>query len=243
MRRVSGSGLFWLDPRDEDDFPDPETALSDPNGLLAVGGNLSPRRILDAYRRGIFPWYSEGQPILWWSPDPRTVLFPEELKVSRSLRKTLRRGHFRISADTAFQAVLEGCAAPRPGQDGTWLLPEMRAAYGRLHELGYAHSVEVWHNGVLAGGLYGLALGGVLYGESMFTRHTDASKVAFVHLVRQLQAWGFGLIDCQMRTSHLISLGAEEISRRRFVELLDRYCEASGWPPGSRQIELAEAGE
>jgi leucyl/phenylalanyl-tRNA--protein transferase len=242
MRRVSGPGLFWLDPRGEDDFPEPETALSDPNGLLAVGGNLSPGRILGAYRRGIFPWYSEGQPILWWSPDPRTVLFPERLRVSRSLRKTLRKGAYRISADRAFQSVLEGCAAPRPGQDGTWLLPEMQATYRRLHKLGYAHSVEAWCEDTLVGGLYGLALGGVFYGESMFTRRTDASKVAFVHLVRQLEAWGFGLIDCQMRTSHLISLGAEEVPRRRFLDLLARYCEVPGRPPGRWELEPVTVG-
>ena len=196
--------------------------------------------MLNAYRQGIFPWYSEGQPILWWSPDPRAVLFPEHLKVSRSLRKTLRKGLFRVAADSAFREVLEGCAAPRPDQDGTWLLPEMKQAYVRLHELGYAHSVEAWHDGALVGGLYGLALGQVFYGESMFTRRTDASKVAFVHLVRQLQGWGFRLIDCQMSTSHLMSLGAEEIPRGQFVSLLDRYCDARGRPPGPWRLEPME---
>ena len=168
-------------------FPPVESALAEPNGLLAVGGDLSPRRLLAAYRRGIFPWYSEGDPILWWCPDPRMVLVPGELRVTRSLAKTLRNKTYQVRFDTAFDDVMRGCAAPRPDQPGTWITAEMRAAYGRLHELGYAHSVETWIDGRLAGGLYGVAIGRVFFGESMFTRVRDASKIAFVHLVRRLE--------------------------------------------------------
>jgi len=206
-------------------FPPLSRALQEPNGLLAAGGDLSPERLLMAYGHGIFPWFSEGQPILWWSPDPRMVLFPDELKVSRSLAKTLRKRPFEVRADTAFRAVMQGCAAPRPGEPGTWISAYMIAAYSRLHELGHAHSVEAWHGNELVGGLYGIALGRMFYGESMFSRATDASKIAFVHLARQLERWGFGMIDCQMKTAHLASLGAREIPReefaRRLAELVD----------------------
>jgi leucyl/phenylalanyl-tRNA--protein transferase len=206
-------------------FPPVESALAEPNGLLAAGGDLSPRRLLAAYRRGIFPWYAEGDPILWWSPAPRMVLLPGELRITRSLAKTLRNRPYEVRFDTAFVEVVRGCAAPRAGQPGTWITAEMRSAYARLHELGYAHSVETWIDGRLAGGLYGVALGGVFFGESMFSAVRDASKIALVHLVRRLEREGFGLIDCQMHTEHLASLGAREISRaefsRRLGELVD----------------------
>lgn len=207
--------IAWLGA--DTPFPPLAAAQKEPNGLLAVGGDLSPRRLLDAYRHGIFPWYSEGDPILWWSPDPRMVLFPEELRVTRSLAKTLRNRPHEVRFDTAFAAVMRGCAAPRPGQGGTWIGPEMRTAYRKLHDLGYAHSVETWIDGELAGGLYGVAIGGVFFGESMFTRTRDASKMALVGLVRRLAAEGFGLIDCQMHTAHLESLGAREIPRAEFA--------------------------
>lgn len=202
-------------------FPSVENALSEPNGLLAAGGDLSPQRLLEAYRKGIFPWFNEGEPILWWSPDPRMVLFPSELKISRSLRKTLKKDHYQIRTDCSFSQVMHACGAPREGQAGTWIHPEMIAAYTALHEVGLAHSVETWMDGVLVGGLYGVSLGQVFFGESMFSLVPDASKIAFVHLVKQLQYWEFGLIDCQVKTSHLASLGAREISRREFSQRLD----------------------
>lgn len=222
-------------------FPDPELALEDPDGLLAIGGDLSPRRLLTAYRLGIFPWYSEEQPLLWWTPNPRAVLFPADLKVSRSLRKTLRKRPFRVTLDTAFEAVVEGCAAPRSDGLGTWITPEMKAAYCNLFRMGFAHSVESWEGDELVGGLYGIAIGRAFFGESMFSRRSDASKVAFVHLVRQLEAWGFGLIDCQVASDHLASLGATEIPRRRLMDLLDEYCERPGVPaPWRFEEALAE---
>ena len=224
--------IAWLGA--DTPFPPLATAQKEPNGLLAVGGDLSPRRLLDAYRRGIFPWYSEGDPILWWSPDPRMVLFPAELRVTRSLAKTLRNKAHEVRFDTAFAAVMRGCAAPRPGQGGTWIGPEMRAAYRKLHDLGYAHSVETWIDGELAGGLYGVAIGAAFFGESMFSRARDASKLALVGLVRRLAAERFGLIDCQMHTAHLESLGAREIPRaefaRRVKELVDYPRSPGRWP-------------
>ena len=217
---------FWLNPDDpQAPFPPVELALREPDGLLAIGGGLEPARLLNAYRHGIFPWYSEGQPILWWSPDPRLVLFPERLHISRSLRKTLRRGQFRITLDHAFPEVIRACAAPRADGEGTWITPAMQAAYIRLHELGHAHSAEAWLQGELVGGLYGVAIGRMFFGESMFSRVSDASKAAFVHLVRQLAAWGFGPIDCQVHTAHLARLGAEAIPRADFIEYLNDYCE------------------
>lgn len=222
-------GPFWLDPRgDPTQFPDPALALDEPNGLLAVGGDLSVARLQAAYRHGIFPWYSSGQPILWWTPNPRMVLFPKRLKVSRSLRKTLNKDLFHITFDRAFEAVVHACAEPRAGQDGTWITPQMMTAYQSLHHAGLAHSVETWEGEVLVGGLYGVAIGRVFFGESMFTRRNDASKVAFVHLVRRLQAWDFGLIDCQMATTHLASLGAEAIPREHFQVLLEHHCVQPG---------------
>ncbi|MDI5986993.1 leucyl/phenylalanyl-tRNA--protein transferase [Halomonas sp. M4R5S39] len=204
-------------------FPPVEQALRDPDGLLAIGGDLSPAWLLAAYRRGIFPWYSDDQPILWWSPDPRMVLFPHEIRVRRSLAKRLRNGGFRVTADAAFGEVIATCAGPREGQPGTWITDAMREAYARLHALGVAHSVEVWRDGRLVGGLYGVALGPVFFGESMFSREPDASKVALVHLARAMQDGGGRLIDCQMHTSHLASLGARDIARAEFIGYLEKW--------------------
>jgi leucyl/phenylalanyl-tRNA--protein transferase len=232
--------LTWLDPRNHNQpFPNPEQSLAEPNGLLAVGGDLSPKRLLNAYRNGIFPWYSSDQPILWWSPDPRMVLFPENLKISRSLRKVIKRDHFRVTMDKAFRAVIQCCSEPRPQQSGTWITQELLSAYSKLYQLGYGHSVETWYQEELVGGLYGLAIGRVFFGESMFSRMNDASKVALVALTVQLSRWNFTLIDCQMHTEHLRRLGAADIPRRTFVELLKQYCPLAspkgiwhfeGWP-------------
>ena len=202
-------------------FPDPEA--SEPSGLLALGGDLSPERLLLAYATGIFPWYSEGQPILWHSPDPRAVLAPAQLRISRSLAKTLRRGRFEVRLDTAFEAVIHGCAeVPRPGQEGSWITGEMREAYLVLHRLGYAHSAEAWEDGSLVGGLYGVSIGSAFFGESMFALASDASKVAFAVLVGQLERWGFELIDCQVHTDHLERFGAQLWPRGRFLDALGR---------------------
>ena len=216
----------WL----EDDalFPPVSRALRSPNGLLCAGGALTPERVIDAYSRGIFPWFSEGDPILWWSPDPRMVLFPDELKVSRSLRKTVARETYETRFDTSFREVMESCAQPRNGQGGTWIVPDMVAAYTALHERGFAHSVESWSEGRLVGGLYGVALGKVFFGESMFARAPDASKVALVKLVERLGAGGYRVIDCQQATAHLASLGAREIPRSAFAQLLR---ESIQYPP------------
>jgi leucyl/phenylalanyl-tRNA--protein transferase len=208
----------WLS--ENDPFPSPAQALRDPNGLLAAGADLRPERLLAAYRQGLFPWYGPGEPVLWWSPDPRMVLVPAEFKVSRSLAKRLRRRDYEVRFDAAFAAVMRACAEPREGQGGTWIVADMVRAYCRLHELGHAHSVEAWRDGELVGGLYGVALGGMFYGESMFSRATDASKVALAHLVAQLSRRGYGLIDCQMETAHLASLGARPIARAEFLERL-----------------------
>lgn len=260
------NSIFQL--QDQLSFPPVELALSDPNGLLAVGGDLSTERLLEAYRHGIFPWFNEDNPILWWSPDPRMVLFPGEFKISHSLRKVLRNGNYEVRSDTAFEQVMRACAAPRKGADGTWILEEMIAAYCELHRMGYAHSVEIWmpkssfqlqvegetrrqraHDDgstnsttrsardrqrcisdelELVGGLYGMALGSMFYGESMFSFRTDASKIAIAHLARQLERWNFGMIDCQMNTPHLASLGAREIPRSEFIA---RLKELIHYPP------------
>ncbi len=214
--------LTWLQ-RDSLAFPPLDKALREPNGLLAAGGDLSPQRLLAAYRHGCFPWYQEGQPLLWWSPNPRTVLYPHELHVSRSLRKRMRQGTYRVTFDRAFRAVVEGCAAPRSYADDTWITPEIQLAYGELHDMGVAHSVEVWRNDELVGGLYGLALGRLFFGESMFSRATDASKVGFATLAEHLRDWGFELIDCQMPTQHLASFGARAIPRATFAQALATY--------------------
>jgi leucyl/phenylalanyl-tRNA--protein transferase len=206
--------------RDDIFFPPITQALRSPNGLLAAGGDLSAARLLRGYQQGIFPWFSEGEPILWWSPDPRMVLFPDEFITSHSLRKTLRKGLHEVRFDTAFEQVMRACAAPREGANGTWIHEEMIAAYCELHHLGHAHSVETWFDGELVGGLYGMSLGRMFYGESMFSFKTDASKIALAHLCAQLKRWNFGMIDCQMNTPHLTSLGAREISRSEFVARL-----------------------
>ena len=214
--------LTWL-KRDTLTFPPLAKAMREPNGLLAAGGDLSADRLIQAYRHGCFPWFSEGQPILWWSPDPRTVLFPEELHVSRSLGKLLRKQRYQVSFDRDFAAVIQACAAPRDYADGTWITDDMQNAYIELNARGHAHSVEVWDNGELVGGLYGLAMGQLFFGESMFSRADNASKFGFVTLVRQLQAWGFVLIDCQMPTDHLQSLGARSIARQTFADYLQKH--------------------
>ena len=220
----------WLDPNNCQ-FPDTQLALQEPNGLLAVGGSLDPDTLLSAYRQGIFPWYSDDQPILWWSPNPRAVLFPHQLRISRSLHKTLNSNRFTITMDQAFDRVIHACAAPRSAADGTWITSAMITAYNQLHQLGHAHSLEVWQTGELVGGLYGLALGRVFFGESMFHWQRDASKVGFAHLVRYLSAQGFQLIDCQQATSHLQSLGATTIPRQHFNKLLQQYCnDKRPWP-------------
>jgi leucyl/phenylalanyl-tRNA--protein transferase len=225
-----------------DDFPPLKQALTHPNGLLAVGGDLTSSRLIIAYRNGIFPWYNDGEPILWWSPDPRMVLFPDSLKVSRSLRKTIRKAKFTFTMDQHFRDVIKGCAGPRRKQDGTWITQDMQAAYCQLHDDGFAHSVESWYEGRLVGGLYGIALGNVFFGESMFTRMTDASKVAFVHFVWQLQRWGYELIDCQQQTRHLESLGAIAIPRQEYRALLDNLCEKP-FVRGKWHFENDETGE
>lgn len=213
-------------------FPPVSAALAEPDGLLAAGGDLSPHRLLTAYRQGIFPWYSAGDPILWWSPDPRMVLFPDALRIHRSLAKTLRNAPYTVRLDTDFAAVIQACAdTPRHGQPGTWIQPEMIAAYRQLHRLGYAHSVETWIDDRLAGGLYGVALGRAFYGESMFSRATDASKIALAHLCAHLKRREFGIIDCQMHTVHLQSLGAHLIPRGEFTATLGRLTR-DGDPPG-----------
>ena len=198
----------------------PPVELAEPGGVLAVGGDLSTDRLIEAYSRGIFPWYSDDEPIIWWSPDPRFVLFPGELRVSRSMRKVLERKTFRITCDSDFRAVVEGCRGPRTRERGTWITDEMAEAYGRLHDLGIAHSVEAWQGDDLAGGLYGLSLGSIFFGESMFTRVANASKAAFITLTEKLVSLGFTLIDCQVYTAHLESLGAREIPRKRYLALL-----------------------
>jgi leucyl/phenylalanyl-tRNA--protein transferase len=205
-----------------DDFPPVEHALEEPNGLLAAGGSLSVERLRDAYARGIFPWFSEGDPVLWWCPDPRMVLPTDAVHISRSLARRLRRDDYVVTFDRAFAQVVRACAMPRKDDTGTWLVPAMIRAYSRLHDVGAAHSVEIWKNDTLAGGLYGVALGRMFFGESMFTRQTDASKMAIAVLAAQLARWGFPWIDCQMRTAHLASLGAVEIPRRVFVREVQR---------------------
>jgi len=229
MSRNRSTIPCWLEPdAREIIFPDVELALRDPDGLLAMGGKLSTDWLLQAYRRGIFPWYAPGQPILWWAPDPRLVLLPEKLHISRSLAKTIRQNKFSVTLDTAFSDVIAACAQARQGQSGTWITPEMQAAYVDLQHKGHAHSAECWYDGKLAGGLYGVAIGNIFFGESMFTELTDASKVAFVALARQLQRWGYGLIDCQVYTGHLASLGASMIARKDFTAILDSGCGQPG---------------
>jgi len=215
--------LVWLGERDPEWFPALNEALREPPGLLAAGGDLCPERLLAAYERGIFPWYSAQQPILWWAPDPRMVLFPDEFKCSRSLAKTLRNGPYRTRIDQAFGDVIRACAAPRRSGADTWLNPEMIAAYQKLFSLGFGHSIETYAAGELAGGLYGIQLGQVFFGESMFSRRRDASKVALARLVQECRARDIRLIDCQVASAHLAGLGAREMPRSEFVALLRRY--------------------
>ena len=213
--------LPWILPDDPPDaFPPVHQAFDEPSGLLAAGGDLSPERLEAAYRRGIFPWFSRGDPILWWSPDPREVLFPEALRVSKSLAKTLRSNRYRVTQDTAFAAVVAACAAPRARSPGTWILPAMRAAYLALHQRGIAHSVETWRGDELVGGLYGVRVGAVFCGESMFSRADDASKVALAWLAAGATAQGIRLIDCQLENPHLRSLGSQSMPRSEFVRYL-----------------------
>jgi leucyl/phenylalanyl-tRNA--protein transferase len=222
--------LTWLHASSP--FPKPESALEEPNGLLAAGRDLNPERILNAYRNGIFPWYSDGQPILWWSPNPRCIIYPEAVHCSSSLNKYIRKTRPRVSFDQAFEAVIRQCARLDTDQ-GTWITEEMEAAYIQLHYLGYAHSVEVWQDTELVGGLYGLAMGKVFFGESMFSKQTNASKIAFVSLCRQLEKWGYKLIDCQVENPHLLSLGAQCIHRNDFLrqlsEAIDETCIDHKW--------------
>lgn len=225
-------------------FPPLASALAEPNGLLAAGGDLTPQRLVAAYSRGIFPWYSEGQPVLWWSPDPRMVLPVAEFRLARSLRKRVQAGTFETRIDTAFRAVVGACAGTaRPGQGGTWITPEMIDAYCELHRLGYAHSVESWRDGELAGGLYGIALGRVFFGESMFARVTDASKVALVALVAHLQRLDVPLVDCQQETAHLASFGARPVPRAQFARALAQLIHSTAPPAGWRaEHRPADAG-
>lgn len=223
--------ITWLSPQDAPEwFPPLEQALEEPAGLLAAGGDLSPQRLLAAYRRGIFPWYSPGQPVLWWSPDPRAVLFPEEFRVRRSLAKTLRNRGFTATLDRDFAAVIDGCAAPRAGSPGTWITAEMRAAYLELHRLGCGHSIEIWLEGALAGGLYGVRLGGIFFGESMFSRERDASKAAMAQLVAVCRANALAVIDCQLPSRHLASLGTRSIPRSQFQALLREHVRTAAPP-------------
>jgi leucyl/phenylalanyl-tRNA--protein transferase len=223
--------IYLLDANDPDaPFPPVEQAEKEPNGLLAIGGDLTPRRLLNAYRNGIFPWYSDDQPILWWSPDPRTLLFPEKLKISRTLRKSLRNRPYHVTFDHAFAEVMQACGEPRGYTDETWITDEMLAAYIQLHGLGHAHSVEVWMHDKLVGGLYGVTCGRVFFGESMFSRERDASKVALAHLCRLLAQWQFETIDCQVYSEHLLSLGAEQCPRPRFRHILRQSCDAPAAP-------------
>ena len=221
--------LTWLDA-DRIGFPAADQALSDPNGLLAAGGSLRPEWLIYAYQRGIFPWFEAGQPILWWCPDPRMVLLPAELHISRSLSKLIRNHPHQLSFDLDFAGVISACSEPRSKSEGTWITAELKAAYQQLHSLGIAHSVEVWDKGQLAGGLYGVALGKVFFGESMFSRSSNCSKLALVFLVQHLRKWGYELIDCQVATSHLGSLGAREIPRQEFLAKLNKLIDGQVMP-------------
>ncbi|MGS2716661.1 leucyl/phenylalanyl-tRNA--protein transferase [Eionea flava] len=214
--------LTWLDPNTPK-FPNTQTALAEPNGLLAAGGQLSPEWLLKAYSQGIFPWFNEGEPILWWSPSPRTFLFIDQLHISRSLQKAIRKSTFTISFDRAFEEVMLACSEPRGEEPGTWISEEMIEAYTHLHQLGHAHSIEVWEDNTLVGGLYGIAQGRMFFGESMFSRRSNSSKIALFHLVEQLKQWHYVGIDCQVHNNHLASLGAKEISRQAFEMLIKQH--------------------
>ncbi len=220
---------YWLNTHDPTDFPTVNLALTQPDGLLAVGGDLSEQRLLAAYQKGIFPWYNKDQPILWWSPDPRAVLFPADLRISKSLRKKCHQQIFNVRFDTAFEQVVQACAEPRADQNDTWINEEMYDAYVHLHRAGHAHSVECWQDDDLVGGLYGISIGQIFFGESMFSRVTNASKVAFVYLVKHLEEKNYSLIDCQVSSPHLASLGAGDIKRSVFLTYLNQYCSVQGW--------------
>ncbi len=225
--------IAWLHPEQSPDaLPSPDNALREPNGLLAAGGSLNRDWLLHGYRHGIFPWYESGQPILWWSPDPRAIVLPDAIRVSRSLRRKLRSTSLQVTCDMAFDAVVAGCAAPRNYTSQTWITADMAAAYGALHREGWAHSFEAWHDDRLVGGLYGVAIGQVFFGESMFTRETDASKIAFVHSARFLATAGFELIDCQLPSAHLESLGATTLPRAQFLRRLEQLTDPPGSPAG-----------
>lgn len=217
--------LFWItENRYENNFPAISDALTDPDGLLAAGGDLSVSRLLIAYRNGIFPWYSQDQPFLWWSPDPRTVFYPDQIHISRSLKKTINKNLFTMTFDTAFEDVIFKCSEPRYDDKGTWLSSEMIEAYTSLHKNGHAHSIECWQDNKLVGGLYGVAVGRVFFGESMFSRVTDASKICLAELSEYLQKWNYALMDCQVDSDHLRRMGACQISRDKFKLLLDEHC-------------------
>ncbi len=216
--------IYLLASDAETPFPDIELAETEPNGLLALGGDLSTTRLINAYRSGIFPWYNDDQPILWWSPDPRTVFFPGHLKVSRSLRKSIKKARFTATFDHAFSDVIHACSEPRNIEEETWLNRSMIQAYLELHQLGYAHSVDIWQDDKLVGGLYGVSLGSVFFGESMFSRENDASKLALIHLANKLAEWNYKMIDCQVHSPHLVTLGAIDICRRSFKKNLQRWC-------------------
>ena len=233
--------LHWIDPSSPPDaFPPVEIALSDPDGLLAVGGDLGSERLLSAYERGIFPWFVDGQPILWWSPDPRCVLYPQEFHASRSLKRAIRRSTFTVTRNLAFRDVILACAEPRPYQQGTWITQDMLDAYTRLHAEGWAHSVEIHDGDELVGGIYGLAIGRVFFGESMFSRRTNASKMAFLGLCNELTKRDFELVDCQVESPHLVTLGARMIPRRGFSRVLGRACHTrtpmSGFSAGETAV-------
>lgn len=222
---MSKIALYWIDPDSAaDNFPPITSALPQPDGLLCFGGDLSPERLLNAYQRGIFPWYSEGQPIMWWSPSPRCVIYPHELSVSRSLKKKMRNAGYQFSMDRAFEEVIKACAAARNDESGTWITQDMQDAYIQLHKLGHAHSAEIWKDGTLIGGLYGIALGQIFFGESMFSLQADASKMALACMTRRLIRHGFQLIDAQVTSAHMMSLGAREIERQTFSTMLQKYC-------------------
>ena len=227
MTNMGMKAPFWLDPFDRAAFPDVELAMTDPNGLLAVGGDLSTERLLTAYRSGIFPWYSAGQPMMWWSPNPRAVLFLNSLRVSRSLKKSIRNTDYELRLNADFDRVLKNCATSRRDGLGTWITQEMASAYNRLHRGGHAHSIEVWQHNNLIGGLYGIGIGKIFFGESMFSRVRDASKIALTALVKHLQQHQFAFIDCQVESPHLNTLGARAIPRTQFIKYLDIYCHRS----------------
>jgi leucyl/phenylalanyl-tRNA--protein transferase len=241
VRTVNNSRVEWLSPQDAPSyFPDVETALREPDGLLAAGGDLSSERMLSAYASGIFPWYEEGQPILWWSPDPRCILRPDEFQTSRRLNQYLRRSTFTMSCNRAFADVIRACAESRPSQQGTWITPDMITAFEQLHAEGWAHSVEIWDESELVGGIYGLSIGRVFFGESMFSRRDNTSKFAMFALCQILTENNFALLDCQVLSQHLITLGARLIPRSEFSAILRTSCtpnaQFSAWPPKVRQI-------